>query len=73
MRAYRKVNDKYEFRVDGGRLGLLGVGAALVVLLVFLLGVLVAVGVSGLCLNLGARYLLKRLQLNPAMLLRSGG
>lgn len=38
-----------------------------------LLGVLVAVGVSGLCLNLGARYLLKRLQLNPAMLLRSGG
>jgi cell division protein FtsN len=41
MRAYRRVDDHYEFRVDGGRLAFLGVGAALVVLLVFLLGVLV--------------------------------
>lgn len=37
------------------------------------LGVLVAVSVSGLCLYLGARYLLRRLRLNPAILLRSGG
>lgn len=47
MRAYRKVNDQYEFRVDGGRLTLLGVGAALVVLLVFLLGVLVGKALWG--------------------------
>jgi putative ABC transport system permease protein len=38
-----------------------------------LLGVLVALSVSGLCLYLGARYLLRRLRLNPAMLLRGGG
>ncbi|MDZ7842624.1 MAG: ABC transporter permease [Gammaproteobacteria bacterium] len=38
-----------------------------------LLGVMVALSVSGLCLYLGARYLLRRLRLNPAMLLRSGG
>jgi len=38
-----------------------------------LLGVLVALSVSGLCLYLGARYLLRRLRLNPAILLRSGG
>ena len=47
MRAYRKVNDQYEFRVDGGRLTLLGVGAVLVVLLVFLLGVLVGKALWG--------------------------
>lgn len=47
MRAYRKVNDQYEFRVDGGRLALFGVGAALVVLLVFLLGVLVGKALWG--------------------------
>ena len=47
MRAYRRVNDQYEFRVDGGRLALLGVGAALVVLLVFLLGVLVGKSLWG--------------------------
>jgi len=37
------------------------------------LGVLVALSVSGLCLYLGAWYLLRRLRLNPAVLLRSGG
>ncbi len=41
MRAYRKVDDGYQFRIEGGRLALLGVGAGLVLLLVFLLGVLV--------------------------------
>ncbi len=35
--------------------------------------VVVAVAVSGACLHLGARYLLHRLRLNPAVLLRSGG
>ena len=33
-------------------------------------GVVIAVVVSALSLNLGARYLLRRLQLHPAMLLR---
>jgi putative ABC transport system permease protein len=39
----------------------------------FGLGVITALGVSVTCLYVGARYLLHRLQLNPAMLLRSGG
>jgi cell division protein FtsN len=47
MRAYRKLDDRFEFRIDGGRLALLGVGAGLVVLLVFLLGVLVGRGLWG--------------------------
>jgi len=38
-----------------------------------LLGAVVALSVSGLCLYLAARYLLRRLRLNPATLLRSGG
>jgi putative ABC transport system permease protein len=38
----------------------------------FALGMLVAVGMSTLCLYLGASYLLRRLRLNPALLLRSG-
>ncbi|GAB4270898.1 MAG: hypothetical protein Kow0092_25400 [Deferrisomatales bacterium] len=41
MKAYRKVDDQVEIRVDTGRLALLGVGAGLVLILVFLLGVLV--------------------------------
>lgn len=41
MRAYRKVDDGYQFRIEGGRLALLGVGAGLVLLLVFLLGILI--------------------------------
>ena len=36
-------------------------------------GVLTAVLMSALCLYLGASYLLRRLRLNPALLLRSGG
>ena len=36
-------------------------------------GALTALGVSGLSLGLGARYLLAQMRLNPAMLLRSGG
>ena len=36
-------------------------------------GVLTAVGVSAISLGLGARYLLRQMSLNPAMLLRSGG
>jgi putative ABC transport system permease protein len=36
-------------------------------------GVLTAVGVSAVSLGLGARYLLRQMNLNPAMLLRSGG
>lgn len=47
MRAYRKVDEHYEVRIDGGRLALLGVGAGLVLLLVFLLGVLVGKGLWG--------------------------
>lgn len=47
MRAYRKVEDHYEFRIDGGRLALIGVGVSLVLLLVFLLGVLVGKGLWG--------------------------
>ena len=35
-------------------------------------GVLTAFGVSGICLGLGARYLLAQMRLNPAMLLRTG-
>ena len=35
------------------------------------LGALVAIGVSGLALGLGATYLLRRLRLRPAILLRS--
>jgi len=35
-------------------------------------GLLTAFGVSGACLYLGARYLLRRLRLQPAQLLRSG-
>ncbi|MAT82916.1 MAG: ABC transporter permease [Gammaproteobacteria bacterium] len=34
--------------------------------------VLAACGVSGVCLNVGARYLLRRLRLRPALLLRQG-
>ncbi|MHB8764832.1 MAG: SPOR domain-containing protein [Deferrisomatales bacterium] len=41
MRAYRKVEDHYELRIEGGRVVLLGVGAGFVLLLVFLLGLLV--------------------------------
>ena len=41
MKAYRKVDDHYVLRLDSGRMALAGVGAALVLLLVFLLGVLV--------------------------------
>jgi putative ABC transport system permease protein len=33
---------------------------------------LTAFGVSGVCLGLGARYLLAQMRLNPAMLLRTG-
>ncbi len=47
MKAYRKVEDHYEVRIEGGRLALLGVGAALVLVLVFLLGVLVGKGLWG--------------------------
>lgn len=47
MRAYRKVDDQFQFRMDGGRMVLLGVGAALVLVLVFLLGVLVGKSVWG--------------------------
>jgi len=47
MRAYRKVNDLYEFRMEGGRLALLGVGAGLVLVLTFLLGVLVGKALWG--------------------------
>ena len=36
-------------------------------------GLLTALGVSGLSLGLGARYLLSQMRLNPALLLRSGG
>gem|GEM_PF-3035583 len=36
-------------------------------------GVVVAVVVSTVCLYLGARYLLQRLRVQPASLLRSGG
>jgi putative ABC transport system permease protein len=36
-------------------------------------GLLTALGVSGLSLGLGAQYLLSRMRLNPAQLLRSGG
>ena len=36
-------------------------------------GLLTAVGVSGLSLGLGARYLLSQMRLNPAQLLRNGG
>jgi putative ABC transport system permease protein len=39
----------------------------------FAYGVLTAVVMSALCLYLGASYLLRRLRLNPALLLRSGG
>ena len=35
-------------------------------------GFLTAFGVSGVCLGLGARYLLAQMRLNPAMLLRTG-
>lgn len=47
MRAYRKVDDHYELKVEGGRMALLGVGAALVLVLVFLLGVLVGKNLWG--------------------------
>jgi len=36
-------------------------------------GVLTAVGVSAVSLGMGARYLLRQMNLSPAMLLRSGG
>jgi putative ABC transport system permease protein len=36
-------------------------------------GALTALGVSVLSLGLGARYLLRQMRLNPALLLRSGG
>ncbi|MDM7950405.1 FtsX-like permease family protein [Hydrogenophaga sp.] len=36
-------------------------------------GLLTAAGVSALSLGLGARYLLRQMRLNPALLLRSGG
>jgi len=47
MRAYRKVKEHYELRIDGSRLALLGVGAALILVLVFLLGVLVGKSLWG--------------------------
>jgi cell division protein FtsN len=47
MRAYRKPEDRYELRIDSSRVALLGVGAGLVLLLVFLLGVLVGRGLWG--------------------------
>jgi cell division protein FtsN len=47
MRAYRKPEDRYELRIDSSRAALLGVGAGLVLLLVFLLGVLVGRGLWG--------------------------
>jgi DedD protein len=47
MRAYRKPDDRYEFKLDSSRLALLGVGAGLVLLLVFLLGMLMGRGVWG--------------------------
>lgn len=47
MRAYRKVDDHYEVRIEGGRIALLGVGAVLVLVLVFLVGVLVGKGLWG--------------------------
>ncbi len=37
------------------------------------LGIFTALLFSGLSLSLGARYLLRRLRLSPALLLRSGG
>jgi putative ABC transport system permease protein len=39
----------------------------------YLLGMFTAVGMSTLCLYFGASYLLRRLRLKPALLLRSGG
>lgn len=39
----------------------------------YLFGMLTAVGMSTLCLYFGASYLLRRLRLKPALLLRSGG
>jgi putative ABC transport system permease protein len=39
----------------------------------YLLGMFTALGVSTLCLSFGAGYLLRRLRLKPALLLRSGG
>lgn len=47
MRAYRKVDDHYELRIDTGRVALLGVGASLVLVLIFLLGVLVGKSLWG--------------------------
>lgn len=47
MRAYRKVDEPYELKIEGGRLVLLGVGAALTLVLVFLVGVLVGKGLWG--------------------------
>ena len=36
-------------------------------------GLLTALGVSGLSLGLGARYLLAQMRMNPALLLRTAG
>ena len=41
MGLYRKLDDHYEVRIDQGRMALLGIGAALVLALVFLVGVVV--------------------------------
>lgn len=47
MRAYRKIDEPYELKIEGGRLVLLGVGAVLTLVLVFLVGVLVGKGLWG--------------------------
>jgi cell division protein FtsN len=47
MRAYRKIDEPYELKIEGGRLVLLGVGALLTLVLVFLVGVLVGKGLWG--------------------------
>jgi DedD protein len=47
MRAYRKIDDHFEVKIEKGRLVVLGVGAGLTLLLVFLVGVLVGKGLWG--------------------------
>lgn len=44
MRAYRKIEDGYESKLEPGRMVLLGIGILLTVVLVFLVGVLVGKG-----------------------------
>lgn len=57
MRAYRKIDEPYELKIEGGRLVLLGVGAVLTLILVFLVGVLVGKGLWGAKDDRGAALL----------------